>query len=94
MELALILIPIAVAVGFGIMGWKTVMRRAAVLFGVTLALTMIGNIGLWVATDNAQGWDGIGYFLIMIGTSLPATLGLLIGGGLALMFRGRLNVPS
>jgi len=93
-EYALLLIPIAFAIGFGVIGWKTALRRAGGRFGGALALAMLANLGLWVATLQAQGWDGLGYMLLMVGTSLPATAGLLLGGGFGLAFRGRLSIPS
>ncbi len=50
----------------------------------------LGSLGLYIASQQAQDMQALGYVIMLVGFALPATLGLVLGGGV-MWLRGRLS---
>ncbi len=59
-----------------------------VSFTVWAAIAVIG-VGLFVATQNLQGYDAIGAVAMLVLVDVPVLIGAVIGGGAGMALRKR-----
>ena len=93
-ETVAIAISALISVTAAILGWRAVHRRNTKGYWIALAVAVATSGYLYLAALSANGWDGITYLILMICGSLPVTATLLIGGGVGLVTRQRLQLPS
>lgn len=93
-DLAVFAIPAIIGLVAGLIGWVSVHRRAKALFWTVLGLGATVSLGLFAAATQASGWDGLAYMIFMLFGSLPAAVATLIGGGVGLITRPQLPLPS
>ena len=93
-ETPIIIAPFVIGLITGLIGWRTVHNRATSAFFLVLGLLLAVSGGLFLAAEQAAGWDGIGYYLVMIFGSLPAAAAQLVGGVVGLVTRPQLPLPS
>ncbi|MEM6759538.1 MAG: hypothetical protein AAF601_08680 [Pseudomonadota bacterium] len=93
-EVLVFAIPIVSVSAAGLFGWFSVHRRAAGLYMLGLMLILAGAALLYLVAEVAIGWDSLGYTLLMMFGALPAAAGLILGGGVGLITRPQLMLPS
>ncbi|MEO0667889.1 MAG: hypothetical protein AAFZ99_08235 [Pseudomonadota bacterium] len=93
-EAAILLVPAVVGLIAGSLGWGLVHKRIYGVYWSLFGVVSLISVGLYGALDTAPGFDGIVYAIFLMGGSLPAAAALLIGGGVGLVTRPRLMLPS
>ncbi|WP_299686409.1 hypothetical protein [uncultured Tateyamaria sp.] len=93
-DMTMFAIPAGIALVAGVFGWLTVHLRAKPLFWSVLGLIAVVSLGLFMAATQASGWDGLAYMIILLFGGLPAAAAQLIGGGVGLVTRQQLPLPS
>ena len=78
----------AIAITLGLTGgWTTAFERKWLMFsGLVVVLIAMGGL-LFLAGQQAQGWDGIGYAIWLALGVMPCLLGVLIGGIIGILRR-------
>jgi len=78
-QLLVILVPLAVFVGFGFAGFKA--QRATGWGGFGGLAAIWGGFTLWMilAMNSATGWDALGYVLGLMFLSAPSGAGVGVG---------------
>ena len=93
-DTAIIAIPVVLSLIAGAIGWRTIHKRVYALFWSTFGLIAVVTAGLYAAAVTVSGWEAIAYLALMIVGSLPATVALLLGGGIGLITQRRMALPS
>lgn len=93
-DVAIFIVPGLVALISGALGWGLAHKRIYGVYWSLFGIASMISVVLYWAAETAPGWDGIAYAVFLIGGSLPAAAALLIGGGIGLVTRPRLMLPS
>jgi len=93
-DIEIFAIPVVIALITGAIGWTSVHKRAKALFWTVFGLTGFVSAMLFTAGALSTGWDGIIYFVLLVLGGLPAAAAVLIGGGIGLVTRPQLGIPS
>lgn len=77
---ALLLIALSIGAG-ALLGAMLIYRNWPRAFGAVLAGHLLGALALVITGRQATGFDGIAYAMMLFVFVLPASLGMILGGG-------------
>ena len=89
-----LVVPGLIALITGALGWGLTHKRKYGVYWSLFGIVSLVSVVLYGAAESAPGWGGIVYAVYLLGGSLPATAALLVGGGIGLVTRPRLMLPS
>ena len=76
-------VSLAVGLGLAILGFRLVRARRFRWAGCALLLAGAPQMFMWTWMERAQGWEGLGVFILWIGVAIPA-VGVVLGMFVAL----------
>ena len=82
------------AAGSGLMGWFTIHYHKHTFFCCLVAAIAVVSAGFAIAMFATPGWDALIYAILLILGSLPAATALFLGGGIGMLTRFKLLIPS
>ncbi|AKO96261.1 MAG: hypothetical protein RID15_03495 [Marinovum algicola] len=88
-QIRIILFVAGVALVSALLGYLLIRKRVFVAFFGLIVAALAAGVYFMLLARAGQGWDALGYFLIVLLLVAPAMAGLGIGGGIA-WWRGRM----